>query len=63
MPMERIADKIYVIRDTRVMLDRDLAKLYGVETRVLNQVVRRNIKRFPEDFMFVLTREEIMRIS
>jgi hypothetical protein len=45
------------------MLDRDLALLYGVETRVLNQAVRRNIERFPEDFMFRLTREEIMRIS
>jgi len=45
------------------MLDRDLAQLYGVETRVLNQTVRRNIDRFPEDFMFRLTREEIMRIS
>jgi hypothetical protein len=61
--METIAGKIYVIRDTRVMLDKDLAELYGVETRVLNQAVQRNIKRFPEDFMFVLTREEIMRIS
>ena len=63
VPSERIASKIYVIRDTRVMLDRDLAELYGVQTRVLNQAVQRNIKRFPEDFMFVLTREEIMRIS
>jgi hypothetical protein len=45
------------------MLDRDLAELYGVETRVLNQAVQRNIKRFPEDFMFVLSRDEIMRIS
>ncbi len=45
------------------MLDRDLAVLYGVETRVLNQAVRRNIERFPNDFMFELTREEIMRIS
>jgi len=45
------------------MLDRDLAELYEVETRVLNQAVRRNIKRFPEDFMFALTRDEIMRIS
>jgi hypothetical protein len=63
VPMERIASKIYLIRDTRVMLDRDLAELYGVETRVLNQAVQRNIKRFPDDFMFELTREEIMRIS
>ena len=45
------------------MLDRDLADLYDVETRVLNQAVQRNIKRFPEDFMFSLTREEIMGIS
>lgn len=45
------------------MLDRDLAKLYGVETKVLNQSVKRNKNRFPEDFMFSLTREEIMRMS
>jgi hypothetical protein len=45
------------------MLDRDLAQLYGVETRVLNQAIRRNIDRFPADFMFTLTRDEIMRIS
>ena len=45
------------------MLDKDLAELYDVETRVLNQAVSRNIERFPEDFMFSLTREEIMRIS
>jgi len=63
VPKEKIASKIIIIRDTRIMFDRDLAELYGVETRVLNQAVRRNIKRFPEDFMFVLTREEIMRIS
>ena len=63
VPMERIASKIHVIRDRRVMLDRDLAELYGVQTRALNQAVRRNSKRFPEDFMFILSREEIMRIS
>jgi hypothetical protein len=45
------------------MLDRDLAELYGVETRGLNQAVQRNTKRFPDDFMFVLSRGEIMRIS
>ena len=45
------------------MLDRDLAVLYGVETRVLNQAVRRNIKRFPDDFMFSLNREEILNLS
>src|SRR4030065_667212 len=55
--------KIFLIRGQRVMIDRDLAELYGVETRVLNQAVRRNIKRFPDDFMFSLNREEIMRIS
>ena len=55
--------KILLIRGQKIILDRDLAELYEVETRVLNQAVRRNIKRFPEDFMFQLTREEIMRIS
>ena len=63
VPIERIASKIYLIRDIRVMLDRDLAELYGVETRVLNQAVHRNIKRFPKDFMFELKRDEIMGIS
>jgi len=56
---EKIRDKIYSIRDMRVMLDRDLAELYGVETKVLNQAVTRNIKRFPEDFMFQLTSQEL----
>jgi len=63
IPLERIERSILMIRGQKVMLDRDLAQLYGVETRVLNQAVRRNIDRFPEDFMFRLTREEIMRIS
>ncbi|MFC1866808.1 ORF6N domain-containing protein [Thermodesulfobacteriota bacterium] len=63
VPVERIEKSIYLIRGQKVMLDRDLAVLYGVETRVLNQAVQRNITRFPEDFMFVLSREEIMRIS
>jgi len=63
VPVERIASKIYLIRNTKVILDRDLAELYGVETRVLNQSVSRNIDRFPDDFMFSLTREEIMSIS
>ena len=58
VPIERIASKIYLIRDIRVMLDRDLAELYGVETKVLKQAVRRNINRFPHDFMFELTEEE-----
>ena len=55
---ERIINKIYLIRGKKVMIDSDLAELYGVETRVLNQSVKRNIKRFPEDFMFELTIEE-----
>jgi hypothetical protein len=63
IPAERIERSILLIRGQKVMLDRDLAQLYGVETRALNQAVRRNIARFPEDFMFRLTREEIMRIS
>jgi hypothetical protein len=63
VPIELIEGKILLIRHQRVMLDRDLAQLYGVETRALNQSVRRNKDRFPEDFMFRLTREEIMRIS
>jgi len=55
---EKVISKIYLIRDKKVMLDRDLAEMYGVETRVLNQSVKRNSKRFPEDFMFQLTEEE-----
>ena len=47
-----IQSKIYVIRGQKVMLDRDLAELYGVETRTLNQKVKRNLRRFPSDFMF-----------
>jgi len=54
-----IQDKIYTIRDVQVMLDRDLASFYGVETRALKQSVRRNIDRFPSDFMFILTESEI----
>ena len=53
-----VATKIYVIRDKRVMLDKDLAELYEVETRVLNQAVNRNIERFPEAFMFQLSQQE-----
>lgn len=50
-----VANKIYLIRDKRVMLDKDLAELYDVETRVLNQAASRNMERFPEAFMFRLT--------
>ena len=57
-PVKRIANKIYLIRNVKVMLDRDLAELYGVETRLLKQAVRRNVERFPSDFMFELTTVE-----
>jgi len=63
VPIESIVSKIVFIRGEKVLLDHDLAELYGVGTKVLKQAVRRNIKRFPEDFMFALTRDEIMRIS
>ena len=59
VPDEVIQGKIYQIRNRKVMLDRDLAELYGVETRVLKQAVRRNKKRFPEDFMFEMSTEEL----
>lgn len=58
IPDEIITRKIYLVRDKKVMLDDDLAELYGVETRRLNEQVKRNIERFPEDFMFQLTKEE-----
>lgn len=58
IPQEIIMNKIYFIRGHKVMLDRDLAELYNVETRRLNEQVKRNIKRFPEDFMFQLTEQE-----
>lgn len=61
--VERLEKAIFLIRGEKVMLDRDLAELYGVETRTLNQSVKRNLERFPDDFMFELTREEIMGIS
>jgi hypothetical protein len=63
IPVGRIDQAIFLVRGQRVMLDRDLANLYGVETRVLNQAVRRNLDRFPNDFMFSLTREEVRNIS
>jgi len=63
VPVEAIVSKILFLRGEKVLLDRDLAELYGVETRVLNQAVRRNARRFPKDFMFTLTREEVTRIS
>ena len=59
VPAETIASRIYFVRGQKVMLDRDLAELYGVQTKVLKQAVRRNIYRFPFDFMFELTKEEL----
>ncbi len=58
IPAERIERSIHLIRGHKVMLDRDLAALYGVETKRLKEQVRRNIERFPDDFMFVLSDEE-----
>ena len=58
IPLERIENKILVLRDQKVMLDRDLAELYGVPTKVLNQAVSRNLDRFPSDFVFSLSNEE-----
>jgi hypothetical protein len=59
---ETIAERIYFVRGEKVMLDADLAMLYGTETKVLKQAVRRNIKSFPPDFMFELTNEEFERL-
>ena len=63
IPAGRIDQLIFLVRGHRVMLDRDLAHLYGVQTRVLNQAVRRNLDRFPDDFLFSLTRQEVRNIS
>ena len=57
IPMENIITKIYFIKDTNVMLDMDLAELYEIETKQLKRAVRRNIARFPDDFMFILTED------
>ena len=58
IPDEVVMSKIYLVRNIKVMLDRDLAELYGVETKRLKEAVRRNMDRFPEEFMFELTKEE-----
>jgi len=58
VPIEKIERAIYFIRGEKVMLDRDLAVLYGVETKMLNRAVKRNLRRFPEDFMFQLSADE-----
>lgn len=59
LPDEVLMSRIYTFRDHKVMLDRDLAELYGVETKQLKRQVRRNLDRFPPDFMFELTKEEL----
>ena len=58
VPIERVKTRILYIRGHRVMVDTDLAEVYGVPTKALNQAIKRNAERFPEDFMFQLTREE-----
>lgn len=63
IPLERIASSILVVRGEKVMLDADLAMLYDVPTKALNQAVKRNLKRFPADFMFQLTREEVETLN
>ena len=63
VPIEVIENRIFIIRGKKVMLDRDLAKLYGVETAALNQALKRNAERFPEDFVFSLTHQEKVNIS
>lgn len=63
VPAERIANKIHFLRGRKIMLDRDLAELYGVPTKVLNQAVRRNPERFPEDFMFKLSEDELKNLK
>ena len=63
IPIYRVAEKILYLREQKVILDRDLARLYGVQTRVLNQAVKRNSGSFPSDFAFILSRAEIERIS
>ena len=63
IPLESVEQRILLLRGHRVLLDRELARLYEVETRALNQAVKRNLERFPDDFVISLTREEIMRIS
>jgi hypothetical protein len=62
VPIEQIASRIYFIRGVKVMLDRDLAELYEVETKVLKRNVRRHIDRFPDDFMFELTYQELINL-
>lgn len=62
MELQFIASKIYEIRGQRVILDADLAELYGIETKALNQSVRRNKDRFPQDFMFILNEKDLQGV-
>jgi ORF6N domain len=59
---QKILNRIYVVRGEKVMLDKDLAEMYGVETRTLNQSIKRNIKRFPKDFMYQLSEKEFANL-
>jgi phage regulator Rha-like protein len=61
-PTENITNKIFMIRSLKVMIDHDLAELYGVETKRLKEQVRRNISRFPKDFMFILTNQDVRNL-
>lgn len=63
MQEHRIVNQIHLIRGVKVMLDEDLAQMYGVETKRLNEQVRRNLKRFPKDFMFILTESEFQNLK
>ena len=58
---QKILNRIYIVRSEKIMLDRDLAELFGIETRVLKQAVKRNMKRFPKDFMFEMTATEFAK--
>ena len=58
IPIEKIINKIFLIRNKKIMFDKDLSKLYDVETKALKQQVKRNLERFPKDFMFELTKKE-----
>jgi hypothetical protein len=63
IPDEVLMNKIYLIRGQKVMIDSDLSELYGIETRRLNEQVKRNISRFPEDFMFQLSEDEFANLK
>ena len=63
IPVERISSKIYLIREEKILLDKDLAELYGVQTKHLIQAVKRNMSRFPHDFMFQLSKEEFKNLK